>query len=71
MYMSPKRGSCPYITDGSSLWVHTGQRDWTCLIFGHFHELVMPPQDTKGTVRDPDGRARTTQLLPDKGCSRC
>jgi hypothetical protein len=35
-------------------WGLTGQRGWARLILGRLHDLVLAPNDSKGSMLDPD-----------------
>jgi hypothetical protein len=35
-------------------WGLTGQRGWARLILGRLHDLVLSPDDSKGSTLDPD-----------------
>jgi hypothetical protein len=39
------------------VWLLTGQRCWARLILGRLHDLVLPPNDSKGSTLDPDKAA--------------
>ena len=50
-------------------WGLTGQRGWARLILDRFHDLVLSPDGTKGTARDPDADAHEQHnfFFPDNG----
>ena len=47
----------------------TGQRGWARLILDRLHDLVLSPNDSKGSTLDPDTVAHKHQcfLFPDNG----
>ena len=50
-------------------WLLTGQRCWARLILGRLHDLVLPPNDSKGSTLDPDTVAHEQHsfFFPDNG----
>jgi hypothetical protein len=45
------------------------QRGWACLILDRLYDLVLPPDDSKGSTLDPDTVAREhhSSFFPDNG----
>ena len=50
-------------------WGLTGQRGWARLILDRLHDLVLPPNDSKGSTLDPDKVAHEhcSSFFPDNG----
>jgi hypothetical protein len=50
-------------------WGLTGQRGWARLILGRLHDLVLSPDDSKGSKLDPNTVAHENHifLFPDNG----
>jgi hypothetical protein len=52
-----------------SFWGLTGQRGWARLILDRLHDLVLSPDDSKGSTLDPDTVAHkhNSFFFPDNG----
>jgi hypothetical protein len=67
--MSPKRALAFSKQKALRFWGLTGQRGWARLILDRPHDLVLSPDDSKGSTLDPDTVAHEhlSFFFPDNG----